>query len=64
MSSLRALDLAQNNLGDDGAKALAGTMTLNGLKYLDVFGNGISEDGQNLLKNAEAFSGIQELILT
>ncbi len=55
--------MAQNRIGDEGAKALAGTLTLSDLTYMDLFGNGISSEGQELLKNAEGLGSVQDLIL-
>jgi len=55
--------MAQNNIGDEGARALSESLTLSDLKYLDVFGNDISLEGQELLKNAEGLGKVQDMIL-
>ena len=61
--SLKNLDLAQNQIGDEGAKALAETSTLAGLEYLEVFGSGLTEEGKKLLKECNTFPKLQHLVL-
>ena len=64
LQRLVRLDMAQNNIGDEGARAFSESLTLSDLNYLDVFGNGISSEGQELLKNAEGLGKVQDTILT
>ena len=63
MEIRKNLDLAQNNIGDEGAKALAESSTLGGLEYLEVFGSGLTEEGQKQLKECDTFPKLQHLVL-
>ena len=61
--NLKNLDLAQNQIGDEGAKALAESTTLAGLEYLEVFGSGLTEEGKKQLRECNTFSKLQHLVL-
>ena len=61
--NLKNLDLAQNNIGDEGAKALAESDTLAGLELLEVFGSGLTDEGKKHLKESSAFPKLQTLVM-
>ena len=61
--SLEALDLAQNQIGDEGAQALSESQTLTGLKYLEIFGNALTEEGVKKLKECDTFSNLQTRVV-
>jgi hypothetical protein len=60
---LKSLDLAQNNIGDEGAKALAESNTLAGLELLEIFGSGLTDEGKKQLKETTAFPKLQTLVV-
>ena len=60
---MKSLDLAQNNIGDEGAKALAESNTLAGLELLEIFGSGLTDEGKKQLKESTAFPKLQTLVV-
>jgi hypothetical protein len=60
---LKSLDLAENNIGDEGAKALAESNTLAGLELLEIFGSGLTDEGKKQLKESTAFPKLQTLVV-
>ena len=55
--------MAQNNIGDEGARALAEANALASLEWLEVFGSGLTDEGKKLLKESTAFPKLQTLVV-
>lgn len=62
-SRLTSLDLAGNAIGDEGAKALAGSDNLSRLTSLDLAGNAIGAEGAKALAGLENLSSLTSLDL-
>jgi hypothetical protein len=60
---LKSLDLAQNSIGDEGAKALSESSSLAGLELLEIFGSGLTDEGKKQLKESTAFPKLQTLVV-
>ena len=61
---LRELVLADNEIGSEGARVLAGMRQLGGLESLDVRGNRITDRGARSLAQSEHLGRLRELRIT
>lgn len=55
LSALTSLDVSDNALGADGARALSQSPNLTGVRDLDLGGNDIADDGAEAIAHASAF---------
>lgn len=67
LSTLSTIDVSNNQIGDDGAKILANSLSkgeMPNLKKLHLEGNNITDEGQDALINALKNETVQDVIVT
>lgn len=63
LSSLRALDLSQNDIGDEGVKAIAESPVFSNLRQLNLKSNQITDQGAEYLANSSILENLRSLQL-
>ena len=63
MKEISWLDLADNNLGDEGIRGLVGCPGLENIQYLNLNKNGISDTGLEILAKAKFLGKLKRLHL-
>ena len=62
MRGLQKLDLSENRIGAEGARALAASENLRGLKELDLSDNDIGDEGARALAASESLRSVSVTI--